>query len=92
MAEAQDNGESEGADTESYGVLVGWSHHGFSDKLDLRLQCVRSTRRLKDDEIDSHHVVMTREQAAVLANYLFKLAGTSPPHPPRGRLARWFGS
>jgi hypothetical protein len=77
---------------ETYGVLVGWSHHAFQDKLDVRLQVVQSTRKLERDEIDAHHVVMTREQAAVLANYLFKVSGHTPPGPRKGLLARWFGS
>lgn len=87
MAQAQID-----ADEESYGVLIGWSHHAFQDKLDLRLQCVQSTRKLERDEVDSHHVVMTREQAAVLANYLYKISGHTPPSPRKGVLARWFGS
>lgn len=78
--------------SESYGVLVGWSHHAFQDKLDLRLQTVQSTRKLERDEIDAHHLVLTREQAAVLANYLFKISGHTPPAPRKSRLARWFGT
>ena len=79
-------------DNETYGVLVGWSHHLFNDKLDLKLQCVQSTRKLERDALDAHHVMMTREQAAVLANYLFKVSGHTPPGPRKGLLARWFGS
>jgi hypothetical protein len=81
----------EAIDRESYGVLVGWSHHPIGARLDLKLQCVQSTRNLAQDEIDSHHFVMTREQATVLANYLFKIAGATPPLPRKGKLARWFG-
>jgi hypothetical protein len=79
-------------DKETYGVLVGWSHHPMGGRLDLKLQCVQSTRDLKQDAIDSHHFVMTREQAAVLANYLFKIADASPPPRRKGRMARWFAS
>lgn len=82
-------GESE---RESYGVLVGWSHHTMGNRIDLKLQSVQSTRNLKQDEIDEHHFVMTREQATVLANYLFKITEQTPPRPRRGLLARWFGS
>lgn len=80
------------AEHESYGVLVGWSHHAFQDKLDLRLQLVQSTRKLEREEVDTQHVVLTREQAAVLANYLYKVSGHTPPGPRKSRLARWFGS
>ena len=79
-------------DRETYGVLVGWSHHPMGERLDLKLQCIQSTRGLEKDEIDSHHFVMTREQATVLANYLFKIADATPPRRPKGRLARWFGT
>lgn len=82
----------EASDRETYGVLVGWSHHPMGARLDLKLQCVQSTRNLEQDEIDAHHFVMTREQATVLANYLFKIAEATPPSRRKGKLARWFGS
>lgn len=82
---------SEAMDRETYGVLVGWSHHPMGARIDLKLQCVQSTRNLEADEIDSHHFVMTREQATVLANYLFRVAEASPPPPRKSRLARWLG-
>jgi hypothetical protein len=78
-------------DRETYGVLVGWSHHPIGERLDLKLQCIQSTRNLAQDEIDAHHFVMTREQATVLANYLFRIAEATPPQHRKGRLARWFG-
>ncbi|PKB19405.1 hypothetical protein B0I00_1637 [Novosphingobium kunmingense] len=74
---------------ESFGVLVGWAHHTVGPKLDLTLQCTHSTRCADKRGVDDHHIVMTREQAAVLANYLFKVSGQSAPRQ-RGRLARWF--
>ena len=78
-------------DRDTYGVLVGWTHHSMGSKLDLKLQCVQSTRGLERDEVDSHHVMMTREQAAVLANYLFQITQRQPPRR-RGLLSRWFGN
>lgn len=77
-------------DRETYGVLVGWSHHPMGDRIDLKLQCVQSTRGLEQDEIDAHHFVMTRQQAAVLANYLYKVSGLTPPRK-KGVLERWLG-
>ena len=64
---------------ESYGVLAGWTHREINDRLDLRLQTIRSTRRAGQGEPDMHHIVMTRSQAAVLANYLFQISGATPP-------------
>lgn len=79
-------------DRDNYGVLVGWTHQRIGDRFDLRLQTVQSTRELHNNEVDSHHFVMTREQATVLANYLFRITEQTPPRPRRGLLARWFGS
>jgi hypothetical protein len=76
---------------ESFGVLVGWTHHGSGTKLDLTLQCVKSTRRDDPGEIDDHHIVMTPSQAAVLANYLFQISGQSPPVPRKGLWRRLLG-
>lgn len=77
-------------ENESFGVLVGWAHHPVGSGIDLTLQCAQSTRRAEKGEVDDHHIVMTREQAAVLANYLFRISGHTPPKP-RGLLSRWFG-
>lgn len=78
-------------DRDDYGVLVGWTHAEFADKFDLRLQTVKSTRHLQQDEVDNHHIVMTPSQAVLLANYLFEVTGQTPPTPRKGRLARWLG-
>ncbi len=77
-------------DTDSYGVLVGWTHGEFTGKLDLKLQTVQSTRRESRDDVDVHHFVMTPNQAVLLANYLLRITNQSAP-PRRGLLTRWFG-
>lgn len=76
---------------ESYGVLINWGMQRLGSKLDLKLQCVASTRSDDPRALDDLHVVMTREQAAVLANYLFEASGNTPPSPRRSWLRRWFG-
>ncbi|MFM5948917.1 MAG: hypothetical protein ACKOPM_06770 [Novosphingobium sp.] len=78
-------------DRESFGVLVGWAHHAFNDKLDLTLQCVQSSRLKDRREIDDHHIVMTPQQAAVLANYLYQISGQTPPEPRKGLLRHLLG-
>jgi hypothetical protein len=77
-------------DRETYGVLVGWSHHPMGERIDLKLQRVQTTRSLDQDEVDAHHFVMTRQQAAVLANYLYKVSGLAPPRK-KGVFERWLG-
>ena len=79
------------SDKESYGVLINWGLQSLGSKLDLKLQCAGSTRCDDRAALDDHHIVMTREQAAVLANYLFEVSGQTPPRPRRSLLGRWFG-
>ena len=77
---------------DSFGVLVGWTHREFNGRLDLKLETIQSTRHEAPDEVISHHVMLTRSQAAVLANYLFRISEQSPPKVRRkgllGRLLR----
>ena len=92
MGEKQGQDTAQGQlDSDSYGVLVGWSHSEFTGRIDLRLQAVQSTRRSGREEVDSHHFMMTPNQAMLLANYLFEITHRSPPRR-RSWLARWFGS
>jgi hypothetical protein len=79
-------------DHEDFGVLVGWTHSHFADRLDLRLQTVRSSRQRKPADIDNHHIVMTAGQAVLLANYLFEVTGQTKPGARKGRLKRWFAA
>jgi hypothetical protein len=81
------------ADRDSYGVLVGWTHSQFDGRIDLRLQTAASSGALAKGEVDNQHVVMTPNQATLLANYLFTITNQSPPPKrKRGLLSRWFGS
>lgn len=80
-------------DRDSYGVLVGWTHGRFDGRIDIRLQTAHSNAALQKGEVDSHHIVMTLNQATLLANYLFTITNqTPPPQRKRSRLAKWFGS
>lgn len=84
MGDTTDRRDNPGQEPqESYGVLAGWTHRELQGHVDLRLQTIRSTRREKPGEPDVHHIVMTRGQAAVLANYLFQLSETTPPRRRR---------
>ena len=90
MEEASKPGAVQGEEfEESFGVLAGWTHSEFSGRLDLRLQTIRSSRRNTPDEVDSHHIIMTKSQAAVLANYLLQVVGQSAPRRRRGGLLGW---
>ncbi len=93
MGETSNSEATGGLDVhESYGVLVGWTHSEFNDRFDLRLQSIQSTRCDEPEDADSHHFMMTRNQAVVLANYLFQITHQTPPRPrKRGILMRLFG-
>ncbi|MCB2058122.1 MAG: hypothetical protein H6916_11905 [Novosphingobium sp.] len=77
---------------EMLGVLVGWSHLKQGDGLNLNLQCVRSRDERSRPEVDSHHLMLTNQQAAVLANYLFEASGQTQPVRRAGILARLLGA
>ena len=80
-------------DHDTFGVLVGWTHSEFASRIDLRLQTVQAAGRHARSDLDTFHIVMSREQATLLANYLFTLTGQTPPlRRKRGILGRWFGS
>lgn len=72
------------------GALVGWRHQDLGDRLMLMLE----TRQKPDepDDFDTTRVLLTKQQAAVLANYLFEASGQSPPATrKRGWFRRSFG-
>lgn len=78
-------------DHDTYGILVGWKHAGINGKFDLQLQTKLASGHLARGEVETFHVVMTGQQATVLANYLLQVAHATPPPPRKGRLRRWFG-
>ena len=71
-------------------MLIKWELRALGPKLDLKLQCASSTRSDNPHTLDDHHIMMTRAQAGVLANYLFEVSGNTPPRPRPGFWRRWF--
>ena len=77
---------------ESFGALVGWTHHDAGDRIMLRLESVQSSEAAKQHDPDLFRFTMTKQQAAILGNYLVRLSGHSPVVPKkRGWLRRLFG-
>lgn len=68
------------------GVLVGWAHNEFSGRIGLRLQTARSVRNGSPDEVHQHHLIMTRNQATLLAQYLLGVTGQEAMKPRRRSL------
>ena len=77
---------------ESYGALVGWTHHDAGERIMLRLESVRSTEAAERHDPDLFRILMTKQHAAVLGNYLLQLSGQTPVGPDdRSWLRRLFG-
>jgi hypothetical protein len=64
-------------------VLVGWSAQDFGGRIVLRTETFEGGQQHRPEQPMHTHVFMTREQATLLANYLFLLTGQSRPEAPR---------
>ncbi|WP_052130107.1 hypothetical protein [Sphingomonas sp. 35-24ZXX] len=60
-------------------ALIGWTHRELPNGIDLRIECARSRIALENDVIEHRDIVMTRNQALLLARYLLKVTGQSLP-------------
>ena len=67
-----------------FGVLVGWSHTPCGDGINVKVQSAVSRAALSDGRIDSHHLLMTRNQALLLARYLLDATGQTLDPAERG--------
>lgn len=76
---------------ETFGVLVGWSHSPCGSGINLRVQSAQSQDALRDGRIDAHHLLMTRNQALLMARYLLETTGQTldMPERPHGWRAVW---
>ena len=54
---------------------MGWTHADHGESVLLRIETVRSARDAANREVDITRVLLTKQQAIVLANYLAKVAG-----------------
>ncbi len=79
--------ENSGTQEDRFGALVGWTHQDLGDRLVIRLQSKHRSGQGSDEPVDVFHYIMTKSQAAVLANYLF---GISDRLPQQKRRLRWF--
>lgn len=60
-------------------ALVGWTHATLPQGVDLRIQCADSMLALENQQISVQHVLMTRNQALLLARYLLEITGQTLP-------------
>lgn len=69
------------------GVIVGWTHHDLGTSIDLRIQSATSKKALDESQVDSHHFLMTHNQALLLAKFL--LDATGQTLPPKAKRSVW---
>jgi hypothetical protein len=72
---------------EHRGVVVGWTHHDLGSSIDLRIQSAVSQQALDQKQVDSHHFLMTHNQALLLAKFLLDATGQSLP--PKHKRPLW---
>ena len=61
-----------------FGALVGWEHENLGDRVMLRLQSTRKPGLDANSPIDEFRYFMTKNQAVVLANYLYSISDRLP--------------
>lgn len=73
------------------GVLVGWTHTPCGSGVNLKLQSATSQAALRNGEIDANYLLMTRNQALLLARYLLDVTGQTldMPERPHGWRGAW---
>ena len=77
---------------EPSGVVVGWTHSDLGTSIDLRIQSAQSKQALDDKRVDSHHFLMTHNQALLLAKYLLDTTGQKLPARQKPSLWRRIGN
>jgi hypothetical protein len=82
------NKTDEAAPLDHRGVVVGWTHNDLGTSIDLRIQSTISRQALDEHRLDSHHFLMTHNQALMLAKFLLDATGQSMPLRTRPSLWR----
>ena len=72
------------------GALVGWTINDLGQRMVLRLQTMHRTEQ-EDKQLRERAVLLDRNQAVLLANYLYEVTGQSRPKR-RGLLQMLFGN
>lgn len=82
---------SESKERETFGMLLGWRADPAGEKIALLMQ---STSKVveSDGDVREFRYFLTRQQAVLLGNYLYGLAGETPPSGRgKGLFERLFG-
>ncbi|WP_324827654.1 hypothetical protein [Qipengyuania zhejiangensis] len=74
---------------DDFGMLLGWRANPAGDKIALLLQSASKVVEHSGD-VREYRYFLTKQQAVQLGNYLYGLAGETPPSPkPQGLFGRW---
>lgn len=77
---------------DNHGALVGWTHQDLGERIMLCIETVRSTQDAANHTPDTLRVLLTKQQAAVLGNFLMTISGkTVPDQHDRALFRRLFG-
>jgi len=77
---------------DNHGTLVGWTHQDLGDRVLLCVESVRTVKAAEAHAPDVLRVLLTKNQAAVLGNFLTQISGRTAPAPrSRGLFKRLFG-
>lgn len=78
---------------DNFAVLVGWTSQDLGKRLVLRLQSVTTPPPHSEEDVHTFQLLMDKNQAVLLGNYLFELSGQTPPRKrKRSWLDRLLGS
>lgn len=80
------------AKNDYYGALVGWTSEDFGKHMVLRMQSVTKGTPHTQDDIDSFFFMVNKNDALLLANYLYSISGQTAPKKKRGWLGRFLGA
>ena len=81
---------SESDPDRDYGVLLGWKSAPAGNRFMLTMQSTRETPKGPEDVREFRYFI-TKQQAVLLGNYLYTIAGeTAPVRKKRGLIERLF--
>lgn len=72
----------DGNHDDDFGILLGWKADPAGERIALMLQSTRKVVEARGD-VREFRYFLSKEQAVQLGNYLFGLAGETPPYRKR---------
>lgn len=82
---------SKSEERETFGMLLGWRADPASEKIALLMQSANKVVGSEDD-VREFRYFLSKQQAVQLGNFLYGVAGETPPAlRKRGLLGKWLG-